>query len=726
MNNTRLEDLIRSFKNGRVGIIGDFCLDAYWILENEKKEISVETGRKTQAVLSQNYSLGGAGNISANLAAMGVGTMQIFAVLGDDIFGREILNQLRNLKANVDGVVIQEPKWDSPVYAKPHIDGREQERIDFGRYNKIAAETEDQLLSHLQSAIGTLDILIINQQLLNSIYSDRVINDLIRLARQYPSCVFLIDARDICNRFENMILKMNSAEASRLCSYPNPSTIRNVPDTRLERRRRVLTRRAFHNAEDDALRIAPEAKSNNNKIHSFGMQANNKENTLNSNNIINNLDLVAGIGCQGYELDHAVPLEEIEQFAKKIYSQTRKPVYITRGNRGLVVYDGSECSVIPGIQTLKKTDPVGAGDTIMAALAASLAIGATYEEAGIIANYAGAVVVQKLRQTGTATGQEILELASNPIPETKSNNYKIHGSGAQEKNTEHAEDIRKADYLNNTHIEIIDDNFEKKRIMHAVFDHDGTISTLRQGWEDIMRPVMIKAILGEHYHHATENEFLQVTEYIQDYIDKSTGIQTILQMQALTEIVSEFGYVKKDEILSAQGYKEIYNQALMKIVGERFNRLKTKELDVSDFTIKGSVEFLKKLHSQGICLYLASGTDQEDVIKEAKMLGYADLFNGGIFGAVGDVNKYSKKMVLKKIMREHNLKGPQLAVFGDGPVELREARKNDGIAIGIASDEIRRYGLNIEKRERLIKAGANLIAPDFVQHDKLFSYLLGK
>jgi len=240
MKNTRLENLIKSFKKGRVGVIGDFCLDAYWVFEAEKKQLSVETGKPTEAVLSQNYSLGGAGNISANLAAVGVGTKQVFAVLGDDIFGREILNQLRGLNANVDGVVIQGRGWDTPVYAKPHIDGQEQERIDFGRYNKIAAKTEDQLLSHLQSTIGTLDILIINQQLSNSIYSDRVITDLIRLARQHPSCVFLVDARDVCNRFEDMILKMNSAEASRLCG-------------------------------------------------------------------------------QGYELDRAVPLEEVEKFAMEIY-----------------------------------------------------------------------------------------------------------------------------------------------------------------------------------------------------------------------------------------------------------------------------------------------------------------------------------------------------------------------------------------------------------------------
>ena len=77
------------------------------------------------------------------------------------------------------------------------------------------------------------------------------------------------------------------------------------------------------------------------------------------------------------------------------------------------------------------------------------------------------------------------------------------------------------------------------------------------------------------------------------------------------------------------------------------------------------------------------------------------------------------KMVLEKIMSENNLAGPELIVLGDGPVEIRECRKRDGIAIGVASDEIRRHGLNMEKRTRLIKAGAHIIVPDFSQLDKL-------
>ena len=77
-------------------------------------------------------------------------------------------------------------------------------------------------------------------------------------------------------------------------------------------------------------------------------------------------------------------------------------------------------------------------------------------------------------------------------------------------------------------------------------------------------------------------------------------------------------------------------------------------------------------------------------------------------------------------MTEHKLHGSELLVIGDGPVEIRECRKGNGVAIGIASDEVRRYGLNKEKRSRLIKAGANVIIPDFSQGDLLLKLLFNE
>jgi beta-phosphoglucomutase-like phosphatase (HAD superfamily) len=197
-------------------------------------------------------------------------------------------------------------------------------------------------------------------------------------------------------------------------------------------------------------------------------------------------------------------------------------------------------------------------------------------------------------------------------------------------------------------------------------------------------------------------------------------------MEALVEMVKEFGVVQFGKILDKFGYKEIYNDALMELVGQRIAKFKSGELDVSDYTIKGALKFLEELRRRGIKLYLASGTDHQDVVAEATAIGYAHLFDGGIYGAMGPAEasyENCKKVVIERIMRENKLQGAELAVFGDGPVEMRESRKRDGLAVGIASDEIRRHGLNIEKRTRLVKAGAHIIVPDFSQYQKLFELL---
>jgi len=409
-------------------------------------------------------------------------------------------------------------------------------------------------------------------------------------------------------------------------------------------------------------------------------------------------------------LGDVLALEDVNKYALNLYKQFKKPVFLTRGPRGIITVDSDGIHEVPGIQLLKKLDIVGAGDTVTSALALCLGAGIRPTEASEFANLAAAVTVQKLYQTGTASGPEIIEIGKDP-------DYIYQ--------PELASDQRGACYFNDSEIELCYESVPFGRIKHAVFDHDGTISTLRQGWEEIMAPVMVRAVLGDKYETADETLYHKVNNRIADFIDKSTGIQTIIQMEALVEMVKEFGIVRADKILDKFGYKEIYNNALMELVNRRIGKFKSGELDINDYTIKGALEFLEALKKRGMKIYLASGTDRQDVIAESEALGYAELFDGGIHGSVGDITKYSKKMVIEKIMAENNLQGPELAVFGDGPVEIRECRKRDGIAIGIASDEIRRHGLSTEKRTRLIKAGAHVIVPDLSQHETLIKLLFG-
>lgn len=156
------------------------------------------------------------------------------------------------------------------------------------------------------------------------------------------------------------------------------------------------------------------------------------------------------------------------------------------------------------------------------------------------------------------------------------------------------------------------------------------------------------------------------------------------------------------------------------------NRLKDIEEGKSgkeEYQIRGAEEFLRKLKSLGVQLYLASGTDEKNVIYEAGILGFAEIFEGRIYGSVDDVNKYSKKMIIESIAKENDLMEFEFAVVGDGPVEIREGKKKSGISIGLASDEKIGSGLNPGKRTKLIKAGADIIIPDFSEYQALLSYL---
>jgi len=627
----QLRDLLDRIKGTSVAVFGDLCIDAYWTVDMAQSEVSVETGISTRPVCSQAYSLGGAGNIVANLVALGVGKIHVIGVVGDDLFGREMLLMLKSLDVDTSGMIVQAEQWATPVYAKPHVDNREQERIDFGVYNRISAKSEELVLQAASKVTACAESMIVNQQLQGSVQSERVIAGINRLAEANQNKHFIVDSRDRSSLFEGMIFRINAHEAARLCGRAQP-------------------------------------------------------------------------------LEQSVNMSNAMAFARQMFEGSGKPVFVSQGDRGSIVHFDDRCEKIPGIQILKETDAVGAGDTSVSALAASLAPGATPLEAAQLANFASAVTVQKLRTTGTASPEEILEIGISP-------NYVYR--------PELAGDPRAARFFEKTEIEIVTEDLPCGHFLHALFDHDGTVSTLREGWEPIMEESFLRAILGSKYDTADETVYQHAGRCARDYIGRSTGIETIIQMQSLVEMVREFGHVPDDEILDASGYKKLYLEQLMVTVEERLAKLNRGELDVNDFTMKGVLPFLAELRGRGVTLYLASGTDHADVAHEAEAMGYAELFNGGIFGASGLPDRNVKKEVIERVFSQKGLAGTELICFGDGPVELREGKKHGGGAVGIASDEIRRYGLNPSKRQRLISAGADIIIPDFSQPAALTRCLFG-
>ncbi|QGQ99514.1 HAD family hydrolase [Paenibacillus psychroresistens] len=242
----------------------------------------------------------------------------------------------------------------------------------------------------------------------------------------------------------------------------------------------------------------------------------------------------------------------------------------------------------------------------------------------------------------------------------------------------------------------------------VLFDFDGTISTLRAGWEEVMTPFMKESILGAY--QPTNEEEQALDQDIALYIDQSTGIQTVYQMRWLAEQVGNKGW--NEQILDEWEYKAEYNRRLLVKVKERVLRLENGELQAEDYLMKGSLLFLQHLQSLGVEMYVASGTDHPDVVREAGVLGVAAYFKEIVGAPVGKA-ECSKEKVIKELIESKGLSGSDLVVIGDGKVEIRLAKEYGGLAIGLASDEEKREGINPVKEQRLLEAGADWIEGDF-------------
>ncbi len=214
-----------------------------------------------------------------------------------------------------------------------------------------------------------------------------------------------------------------------------------------------------------------------------------------------------------------------------------------------------------------------------------------------------------------------------------------------------------------------------------------------------------------------------IRQEVDEVIQATTGIQAILQMEKLAEMVHRHGFIPEDRILDARGYKKVYIERLMVPVRKRIAQFDAGELTVEALTVRGVLDFLKALSAKGTCMYVFSGTDRDDVRNEAGRIGAAPFFEE-IWGALDNIEDYSKEKVIKDLMTQHTLHGSEVLAVGDGPVEIHHIKAAGGVAIGVASDEVAGHGWNEEKRERLIQAGADIMIADFSDYQALADYLL--
>lgn len=271
-------------------------------------------------------------------------------------------------------------------------------------------------------------------------------------------------------------------------------------------------------------------------------------------------------------------------------------------------------------------------------------------------------------------------------------------------------------FLPNTSIEIIRELGQRQPPRHVLFDFDGTLSLIREGWVEIMVPLMVETLTAT----GTDESQQSLTDLAREFVMELTGKQTIYQMIRLAEEVRKRGGTPKEPA----EYKQTYHDRLMERIAGRREALRSGQASPDEMLVPGSIELLDALRGRGVEMYVASGTDEAYVIEEVRLLGLDRYFGPHVYGAQDDVKAFSKAMVIERILKENRVPGEQLLGFGDGYVEIQNIRAVDGIAVAVASDEAGRSGKpDAWKRERLIGAGADVVIPDYQECDKLLEYL---
>ncbi len=243
-------------------------------------------------------------------------------------------------------------------------------------------------------------------------------------------------------------------------------------------------------------------------------------------------------------------------------------------------------------------------------------------------------------------------------------------------------------------------------ISHVLFDFDGTVSLVRQGWPEVMVPMFVEMLPPVPGESAEARAQLCL-----DDIMRLNGKQTIYQMIQLADRIKERGGTPREPLW----YKHEYLRRLQERIGSRVEGLKTGRIRPDDLLVYGARTMLEVLKARGLPLYLASGTDEPYVKQEAELLDITRYFGRHVYGALDDYKQFSKKMVIDRILRENAIPGDRLLSFGDGYVEIENTKEVGGLAVAVASDEAHNGSGRFDewKRRRLLGVGADVVIPDF-------------
>lgn len=201
--------IVDNFKRKRIGVIGDLMFD-YFIL-GDVKRISSEAPVPVVFTKKESFRPGGAANTANNIAALG-GDVLIIGVVGDDMPGEQLVQDLKKKRINIVGVLKDKNR---PTTQKIRIiaQGQQIVRIDKEENNYINREQEEKAIDFIKSHIKNLDGLVISDYA-KGFVTKNMAQKIIDLARKYKKPVIGDTKSSKASYFKNVtVLSPNSKEA---------------------------------------------------------------------------------------------------------------------------------------------------------------------------------------------------------------------------------------------------------------------------------------------------------------------------------------------------------------------------------------------------------------------------------------------------------------------------------------------------------------------------------
>jgi bifunctional ADP-heptose synthase (sugar kinase/adenylyltransferase) len=239
MDLTRFRALTKRYRQLRVAVAGDFCLDRYLEIDPARKEISIETGLPVHNVVRVRSQPGGAGTILNNLAALGVAEIFPVGFAGEDGEGFELQRALAALPGvRTEAFYLTSGRrtftYAKPLLISPNRPPRELNRLDSKNWTQTPVRLQRRLADAVLALARRVDAIIVMDQVdvpETGVVSRRLLRAIGAIKKERPDLLILADSRRSLRGYPPVSLKMNRAELSRLAGKSCLVPLREVGPT---------------------------------------------------------------------------------------------------------------------------------------------------------------------------------------------------------------------------------------------------------------------------------------------------------------------------------------------------------------------------------------------------------------------------------------------------------------------------------------------------------------